>query len=242
LRIGKTGPFIGCSNYPECKFTRSIAANGEGQTGDRELGLNPKSGATVWLKTGRFGPYVEEAGEPPKRANAPKQWPLESIDIDKALGLLALPRQVGAHPDDGEPIVAGIGRYGPYVLHAGTYANLSGVDEVFDVGLNRAVALLAEKRAGGARGRAEPKVLKELGNHPDSGEPVRVLSGRYGPYVKHQAVNANVPKDSDPADVTLEEAVALLAARQTRGTPRKGRTPRAKARKSPAARAKPRAR
>src|SRR5690606_31494203 len=105
--------------------------------------------------------------------------------------LLRLPREVGVHPEDGKPILAGIGRFGPFVLHEGTYANLSSVDEVFEVGVNRAVDLIATKRAGGRRG-GEPTALKELGPHPADGQPVRVLSGRYGPYIKHGSTNANV--------------------------------------------------
>jgi len=217
LKTGKFGAFIGCSNYPECRFTRPIAASSgeeESQAGDRELGTDPVTGAVIWLKTGRFGPYVEEAGATPKRAGLPKDWPVAAIDLDKAIRLLRLPREVGAHPRDGGMILAGIGRYGPYVQHSGTYANLSTADEVFDVGLNRAVAALAEKRDGrGGRDAAAPP-LRELGPHPTSGKPVRILAGRYGPYVKHEATNANVPKGADPRHLTMDEAVALLAARE----------------------------
>jgi DNA topoisomerase-1 len=222
LKTGRYGAFIGCSNYPECRHTRPIAA-GEGEAanggGDRELGVDPETGQPVWLKAGRFGPYVETSGgDKPKRASLPKGWPPESVDLEKALRLLHLPREVGAHPEDGKPILAGIGRYGPYVQHNGTYANLPTADEVFDVGLNRAVAVLAEKRAGGGRPqRAAATALKELGAHPADGQPVRVLEGRYGPYIKHGAVNANVPKGADPTELTLDEAVALLAARESAG-------------------------
>jgi DNA topoisomerase-1 len=222
LKTGRYGAFIGCSNYPECRYTRPIAQeNGEedgGATGDRELGVDPATGRTIWLKAGRFGPYVEEQGETPKRASLPKDWPPAAMDLDKAIRLLRLPREVGPHPDDGKMILAGIGRYGPYVQHDGAYANLPTVDEVFEVGLNRAVAVLAEKRAGGGRrSRAEPAAIAELGPHPADGEPVRVLSGRYGPYIKHGAVNANVPRGADPAKVTLEEAVKVLAERAANG-------------------------
>jgi DNA topoisomerase-1 len=219
LKTGRYGAFIGCSNYPECRHTRPIAApDGEAaaESGDRELGVDPATGEAVWLKAGRFGPYVETANGPkPKRASLPKGWPPESVDLEKALRLLHLPREVGAHPEDGQMILAGIGRYGPYVQHGGTYANLPNVDEVFDVGLNRAVTVLAEKRAGGGRPqRGAAVALKELGAHPTDGQPVRVLAGRYGPYVKHGAVNANVPKGADPTALTMDEAVALLAARE----------------------------
>jgi DNA topoisomerase-1 len=223
LKTGRFGAFIGCSNYPQCRFTRPIAAS-EGEdsepTGDRELGIDPATGQTVWLKTGRFGPYVEMTSDTPKRASLPKDWPTASIDIDKALRLLRLPRDVGPHPEDGVMIVAGIGRYGPYVQHGGAYANLTNADEVFEVGLNRAVAALAEKRGGGRGGRngAETAALSELGAHPTTGKPVRILSGRYGPYVKHGDTNANVPKGSDPKEITLDQAVALLAAREAQGS------------------------
>ena len=206
--------------------------------GDRELGVDPDTGHAVWLKSGRFGPYVEEVGDDkPKRASLPKGWPPASVDLEKALRLLKLPREVGAHPEDGGMILAGIGRYGPYVQHNGTYANLETAEEVFDVGLNRAVAVLAEKRAGGNRpGRgAAAAALKELGAHPADGQPVRVLSGRYGPYIKHGATNANVPRGSDPQDLTLDQAVLLLAEREAKGG---GKKP-ARGRTSSAAKAKP---
>ena len=139
------------------------------------------------------------------------------MDLEKGLRLLRLPREVGLHPEDNQPILAGIGRFGPFVLHSGTYANLSGADEVFEVGLNRAVDLLAQKRAGARGARGEATALAELGAHPADGAPVRVLSGRYGPYIKHGATNANVPRGTDPAAVTLEQAVALLAERAAKG-------------------------
>ena len=222
LKTGKFGAFIGCSNYPECRFTRQIAqsdSEAAADNGDRELGVDPETGLTVFLKSGRFGPYVQlgEEGKP-KRASLPKGWSAPDMDLDKGLRLLRLPRDVGAHPEDGAMIIAGIGRFGPFVLHNGTYANLPGVDEVFEVGLNRAVALLAEKRAGGGRGgRGESAALKDLGAHPADGAPVKILSGRYGPYIKHGATNANVPRGTEPAEVTLEDAVRLLAEREAKG-------------------------
>jgi DNA topoisomerase-1 len=239
LKTGKYGAFIGCSNYPECRFTRPIAApDGEeaAESGDRELGVDPETGHVVWLKIGRFGPYVEEAGDDkPKRASLPKGWPPAAVDLEKALRLLRLPREVGVHPDEGGMVLAGIGRYGPYVQHNGTYANLESAEEVFDVGLNRAVSVLAEKRAGGARGgRAPASALKELGAHPVDAKPVRILSGRFGPYVKHGDTNANVPKGADPQSLTLEEAVALLAAREAKGGGKK-KPARAKAAAKPKA-------
>ena len=226
LKTGRFGAFIGCSNYPECRYTRPIAQNdneSEEQAGDRELGVDPQTGLTVYLKAGRFGPYVQLGeGDKPKRASLPKAWPAAAMDLEKALRLLRLPRDVGAHPEDGGMIQAGIGRYGPFVQHGSTYANLENVDEVFEVGLNRAVALLAEKRAGGGR-RGAGSALKDLGAHPADGQPIRILSGRFGPYVKHGSTNANVPKGTDPQDVTLEQAVALIAEREAKGGGKKAR-------------------
>ncbi|MDR6627092.1 type I DNA topoisomerase [Caulobacter segnis] len=224
LKTGKFGAFIGCSNYPECRYTRQLGVSegdGEAESADKELGVNPATGRAVWLKNGRFGPYVEELaaeGDKPKRSSLPKGWIASAIDLEKALRLLSLPREVGKHPDDGKVITAGLGRFGPFVLHDGTYANLENADEVFDVGLNRAVAILADKRAGGGRPqRGTAAALAELGNHPEDGKPIRVLSGRFGPYIKHGDTNANVPKGKDPAAITLEEALALIAERAAKG-------------------------
>ena len=211
--------FIGCSNYPECKYTRGFgsgAANEEAGT-DRELGVDPETGQPVHLKIGRFGPYVETTppeAEKPKRSSLPKGWSATSLTLEQALRLLALPREVGMHPEDGKPITAGLGRYGPFVLHAGTYANVADIDEVFEIGLNRAVVLLAEKRAGkfGGRGAAAAP-LKDLGAHPETGEPIHVMAGRFGPYVKSGKINATLPKSATPEDLTLEDALPLLAAR-----------------------------
>ncbi|HEY3694580.1 type I DNA topoisomerase [Phenylobacterium sp.] len=239
LKTGKFGAFIGCSNYPECRYTRPLAQSegdeAETASGERELGVDAETGLTVYLKAGRFGPYVQLGeGEKPKRGSLPKTWSPAVMDLEKALRLLRLPREVGAHPEDGQAILAGIGRYGPFVQHNGTYANLPSVDEVFEVGLNRAVALLAEKRAGGpGRGRGEAQPLAELGAHPADGQPVRVMPGRYGPYVKHGSTNANVPRNSDPKALTLEEAVKLLAEREAKG----GGKPKRGAKKPAAAKA-----
>ncbi|MDP3868753.1 type I DNA topoisomerase [Phenylobacterium sp.] len=245
LKTGKFGAFIGCSNYPECRYTRPIAQSAddaEGESGDRELGVDPETSETVFLKSGRFGPYVQLGdGEKPKRSSLPKGWSAAAMDLEKGLRLLRLPREVGAHPEDGIMITAGIGRFGPFVLHNGTYANLPTADEVFEVGLNRAVTLLAEKRAGGRGGRGESAALKDLGAHPVDGQPVKVLAGRYGPYIKHGSTNANVPKGSDPQDLTLEEAVKLIAERVEKGggkkPAKKKAAPKAKAAAKPKAEA-----
>ena len=221
------GAFIGCSNYPECRYTRPFGPPGmeEGSAigPDGKL-LGHDAGDPISLRTGRFGPYVqrgevtEESPKPP-RASLPKGWAVEDIDLEKALTLLSLPREVGPHPEDGEMIEAGIGRYGPYVKHGRLYANLPEVDEVFTIGMNRAVEVLAEKAKKGGRGRAAAKPLKELGEHPESGGPVAVMDGKYGPYVKWEKVNATLPKGTEPDAVTMEMAVELIAAKAAKKKP-----------------------
>ena len=229
LKVGKFGAFIGCSNYPDCRFTRPLSAPGEGElAANKELGEDPDTGKMVTLRTGRFGPYIQlgeaedtgektKTGKPvltkPKRASIPKNFDPHELDLDTALGLLTLPREVGKHPESGEPILAGIGRFGPYVKHQDTYASLEAGDEVLTIGLNRAVTLIAEKVARGP-GRGRRKAAgRALGDHPTLGGPVTAHEGRYGPYVSHNKVNATLPSTSDPATVTLEEAVALIDAR-----------------------------
>ncbi len=230
LKVGKFGAFIGCSNYPDCRFTRPFGQGAEeaaeANKEDKMLGVDPDTGMDVFLKTGRFGPYVQLGEEKkPKRTGLPKTWPFESIDLERALRLLRLPREVGKHPEDSEMISANIGRYGPYILHSGTYVNLDNVDEMFEVGVNRAVTLLAEKRAkGGGRGRAAAKALKELGEHPESKKPVRVMDGRYGPYVKYEKINATIPKGTKPEDVTMEMALEYIAAKEAKGGKKKKTT------------------
>ena len=223
LKLSKYGAFIGCSNYPECRYTRPLSMPGEGgEIGTKKLGEDPDTGLEVTLRGGRFGPYVQlgegAEGEKPKRASLPKNVTPDDVDLDFALALLALPREVGRHPEDGEPIRAGIGRFGPYVQHDKTYANLESADDVFNIGLNRAVTLIAEKRAKDPRFRrfgADPG--RPLGDHPTKGGPVVAKNGRYGPYVSHDGVNATLPRDKTPETVTLEEAVSLLDARAERG-------------------------
>ncbi|SFZ81962.1 DNA topoisomerase-1 [Devosia enhydra] len=215
LKIGKFGAFIGCSNYPECRHTMQLSDAATGATaeasGDGVLGTDPDSGEQIFLKSGRFGPYVQLGeGSEPKRSSLPKGWTPASLTLEKALELLSLPRLVGLHPETGQPITAGIGRYGPFVLHDGKYANLSDVEEVFTVGLNRAVDLIAAKAAGGGRRTATPAAIKSF-EHADGAITVR--DGRYGPYVNQGKVNATLPKTTKPEDVTIEQALELLAER-----------------------------
>jgi DNA topoisomerase-1 len=242
LKLSKYGAFIGCSNYPECRYTRplSVSADGSGDFGTKKLGPDPETGLEVTLRSGRFGPYVQlgEAveGEKPKRASLRKGMAPEDVNLEQALKLLSLPREVGKHPEDGEPIRASIGRFGPYVQHAKTYANLDAGDDVFTIGLNRAVALIADKIAKGPRSRrfgADPG--RPLGDHPTKGGPIAAKNGRYGPYVSHAGVNATLPKDKTPENVTLEEAVALLDARAERSSPAPHARPRKAKRDAPAA-------
>jgi DNA topoisomerase-1 len=222
LRLGKSGGFIGCSNYPECTYTRQFGAegaeNGEAE-GPKELGKDPYTGEEITLRSGRFGPYVQRGdGKEAKRSSLPKGWTPDSIDHEKALALLALPRDVGQHPESGKMISAGLGRYGPFVLHDGTYANLESIEDVFSIGLNRAVSVIAEKvsKGRGARNGGTPAALKELGEHPDGGK-ITVRDGKYGPYVNHEKINATLPKGKDPMSVTLEDAVALIAEKAAKG-------------------------
>jgi DNA topoisomerase-1 len=225
LRLGRNGAFIGCSNYPECNYTRQFGAagvNGDGtavEEGDKVLGKDPYTDEEITLKSGRFGPYIQRGeGKEAKRASLPKGWSPDTIDHEKALALLALPRDVGKHPETGKMISAGIGRYGPFVLHDGTYANLESVEDVFSIGLNRAVSVIAEKsKARGGRNGGTPAALKDLGAHPDGDGNVTVRDGRYGPYVNYGKVNATLPKGKDPQSVTLDEALALIAEKAAKG-------------------------
>ena len=218
LKTSRTGGFVGCGNYPECTYTRPIA--GEGAEGDERL-LGEDQGDEIWLKAGRFGPYVQR-GEPtpenkkPPRASLPRGWSKDEMTLEKALVLLSLPREVGEHPEGGT-VSSNFGRFGPYIMHQlpddakPTYVNLKDPADVFEIGMNRAVEMLAEKRANpGGRGRAAAKALKELGDHPDGGK-IAIFDGRYGPYVKWEKVNATLPKDTDPESVTMEQALEWIA-------------------------------
>ena len=215
LRLGRNGGFIGCSNYPDCRYTRPLAVPGAEEdlgidlSQPKVLGDDPETGKQVTLRKGPFGVYLQlgeaEGDEKPKRASLPKTVAPAELDLPTALALLALPREVGAHPDDGKPITAGIGRYGPYVKHGSTYRSLTEGDDVLTVGLNRAVALIAEAPQRRAAGR-------QLGEHPEDGKVVSQGKGRFGPYVKHGKLYATIPAEFDPETVTLEQALELLKA------------------------------
>ncbi len=224
LKLGKFGAFIGCSNYPECKFTRTLTntsadgdANGE-RAGVGILGQDPATGNEITLRDGRFGAYVQQGdGEKPKpkRVSLPKNIDSRELTLDQALGLLSLPREIAKHPETKEPILAGIGRFGPYVQHGKTYASIGKDDDILSIGGNRAIDLIVAKESGltGRRfGDAARAPARVLGEHPEGGEVV-VKAGRYGPYVNHGKINATLPRDSDATTLTLEDAIALVAAK-----------------------------
>ncbi|MEM9138338.1 MAG: type I DNA topoisomerase [Pseudomonadota bacterium] len=222
------GAFVGCSCYPDCRYTRPLGGEQEGSeyAGDGKLLGHNADGLPVSLRSGRFGPYVQlgqedkEAGEKPKRSSLPKGTEPDTVTLEMALDLLALPRTIGAHPEDGEPIEAAIGRYGPYVRHGRIYASLETEDDVLTVGMNRAVDLLAKKAAKTGRGPAQ-KPMRELGEHPEGG-PMNVMDGRYGPYIKWGKINATIPKEQDPKEISFDDALALVAAKAaTKKKPRK---------------------
>ena len=239
LRGGRFGAFIACSNYPECKFTRRFAQPGgsEGESSAPEsLGRDPETGLEVERKSGRFGPYIQLGeGKDAKRASIPKD--IGELDLEWALKLLSLPRTIGAHPDSGNPITASIGRYGPYLAHDGKYARLQSTAEVFETGMNAAVVKLAEAAAGGGRpqrgGSREP--LKVLGAHPRTEAEIKLMEGRYGPYVTDGTTNATLPKTIAPDQLTLEEAAQLIDARAA--APAKGKKKAAPKKKAPAKKA-----
>lgn len=237
LKLGKFGAFVGCSNYPECRFTRPLtvsaaegeatAEGGQAQPGVRILGKDPATGQDVSVRDGRFGPYVQLGeGEKPKRGSLPKGESAGSLDLERALALLSLPREVARHPESGEPILAGIGRYGPYVQHGKTYANLDKGDDVLALGANRAIDLIVAKEsgAGGRRfGSAAATPGRELGEHPSGGKMV-VRAGKYGPYVNWGKVNATLPKTMTQEAITPEQAIELVNAKAAAGGGTKGKS------------------
>jgi DNA topoisomerase I len=219
LRLGRRGRFIGCGGYPDCDYTRNVDGAESGETAKRELGVDPETAKAIWLLHGPFGPYVQ-LGEPegdkkPKRVSVPKNIAPDAVTLETALRLLALPRDLGPHPETGKKVVAAIGRFGPYVSHDGSFKSIPKDESVFDIALDRAVALLKEPKSFSARG-----ALKVLGKHPDDNQPVALYSGRYGPYVKHGKVNATLPDEKMIDTITLEEALDLIAAKAGKGKPK----------------------
>jgi DNA topoisomerase-1 len=227
LKTGRFGAFVGCTLYPDCRFTRPFAGE-QAEQGDIEriLGQDPESGLDVHVKNGRFGPYIQlgdtgETEDKPKRAGIPKGKTPEEMELDYALKLLSLPRVVGVHPETGDEIMADIGRYGPYVKAGKQSASLETPDEVFEIGVNRAVTVITERKAKGPARAAGGSVIKELGEHPEDGKAIKVLDGRFGPYVKYDKVNATIPKDENPEELTLERGLELIAARIAKGPAKK---------------------
>ncbi len=222
-RLGKRGSFIGCTAYPECDYTRSLGGEEDSGEARKELGTHPESKQTVLLLRGPYGYYVQLGevieGEKakPKRVSWPKELPLEQADLGTALKLLSLPRELGAHPETGKKVIVNIGRFGPYIGHDGKFKSIPRTDSIFDIGLERAVELLAQAKTGNT-------VLRTLGEHPDDKAPVEICSGRYGPYARHGKVNATLPKDISPEEVTLEEALELIAAKAAKGGTAKTKT------------------
>ncbi len=246
LKLGRFGSFIGCTNYPTCSYTRQMSVNGEGSADAVPaegilLGQDPETGQNVTRRAGRFGPYLQMGetveGEKPQRASIPKNTNPATIELEQALRLLSLPREVGLHPETQTPIVANFGRFGPFILHDGTYANLESPEDVFTIGLNHAVDILAQKRAKGPSNRARPGALKNLGPHPDGDGNVEIYLGRYGAYVKHGKTNSTIPSDKTTDTITLEEALVLLAEREAKSGGKKKPAKKAAAKKKPAKKA-----
>jgi DNA topoisomerase-1 len=221
VKWNKAGRFLGCSGYPECRNTRSLDVPGEGSE-DISLGTHPLDNKPVLVRSGPYGPYVQlgEAGggdEKPRRVSLPQGVEPAAVTLDLAVKLLSLPRPLGADPSSGEEIEAGLGRYGPYVRRGRVFRNLQDLNQLFSISLPEALEVFAQEQG--------PAVLKELGDHPESGVSLRVLDGRYGPYVTDGKVNASLPKGTEVDELTMEEAVELLAkkaASAKRGGGRKG--------------------
>ena len=231
LKLGKFGAFVGCSNYPECKFTRPFGGEDMSiSTEDKLLGQHPDNGADIVLKSGRYGPYVEmETDKKPKRTSLPKSWPYDLMDLDKGLRLINLPRKIGEHPEDGNQIISALGRFGPYIKHNKTYVSLKDPEDMFNLGMNRAVELIADKIANPGRRANSATVLKDLGKHPESNKAITIMSGRYGPYIKYEKINATLPKNKNPEDITLETALEYINAKISKSPKKK---PAAKKKKS----------
>ncbi|HWK43336.1 MAG TPA: type I DNA topoisomerase [Stellaceae bacterium] len=245
LKLGKFGAFIGCSNYPECRFTRPLGMEpGQGEAGEpteagpRVLGADPATSLQVSLRKGPYGTYVQlgdaDGEAKPKRVSLPRGLKAADIDLDTALKLLALPRDIGTHPATGEPILAGIGRFGPYIKLGNTYKSLQADDDVLSIGINRAVSLLAEPSKGS---RGAPTPLRVVGPHPADEAPIGLFKGRYGPYVSHDGVIASLPRGADPETFPLDQAVALLEAQKLKN-PGKTRGKAKAAKSKPAAKSK----
>ncbi|WP_332065532.1 type I DNA topoisomerase [Bartonella sp. CB189] len=220
LKLGRYGAFVGCSNYPNCKYTRQLGTETEEENENIRndepviLGVDTNTGKDISLRNGRFGPYIQLGeGKEAKRAGLPKEWKTENITLNKALSLISLPREIGIHTETGKMITATIGRYGPYLAHDGQYAPLSHVDEIFDIGINRAITVLAEKQENKIkRSKTTSAALVTLGEHPEGGT-ITIRDGRYGPYINWNKINVTLPKNKDPINFVLSEALELISAK-----------------------------
>ncbi|MFA5825202.1 MAG: type I DNA topoisomerase [Gallionellaceae bacterium] len=245
-KLSRYGSFISCTNYPECKYKRSLSGESQDDAAARvEMGVHPDTQQAVLLLKGPYGHYVqlgeveEGAKTKPKRVSWPKEMPVDQADLSSALKLLSLPKDLGLHPETNKKVIVNIGRFGPYIGHDGKFKSIPRTDSIFDIELARAVELLAQARDGGAT------VLRTLGDHPDDKATVEICSGRYGPYARHGKINATLPKGVSPDDITLAEALELIAAKAAKGPSAKpSRKPAAKAKtatKATKAKAKPKA-
>jgi len=219
LRGGKFGAFVACSNYPECRYTQPFGQGGAEQQQEGPVDF----GDGISLRMGRFGPYLQQGeGNDAKRASVPKDVPLDDLTAEMAAKLISLPREIGLHPESGKPITASIGRYGPYLAHDGKYAKLGSTAEVFDTGMNAAVAKLADAAAGGGRREGSSReAIAVLGKHPESEKDIKVMAGRYGPYVTDGTTHATIPKSTEPSSVTLEQALEWIAEKAAKGPAKK---------------------
>ncbi len=226
------GAFIGCSNYPECKFTRPLSKSKAAQqislAEPKLIGQNDK-GRDIYLKNGRFGPYLQYEKEPDKEiktkkknkkakkendnlknVSIPKGLEINSIDLDKAKFLCSLPLSLGKNPENDKDITINVGRFGPYLKCENKSARIENVDELFVIGLNRAISLIAEAKPG----RISSSIIKDLGEHPEDKKPVRIMKGQYGPYIKYKSLNATIPEEKDPTELTMDEALILIEKRR----------------------------
>ena len=239
LKTSRFGTFVGCENYPDCKFTKQLGQSDADAiilSNDAVLGQDPDTGEDIVVKNGRFGPYVERGeGKEGKRSSIPKVWHPSEVDMDKALKLLSLPRLIGEHPETKKKIEGGHGPYGPYIRHAGKYAQLENVDELFEIGVNHSVVKLAE---AAAKPRRAQNLLKDLGEHPEKGGAVTIRTGRFGPYIKYKKINATIPDTTEPQDIEMDDALELIAQREAKMAEKEGKSPPAAKKKKVAAKKK----
>ena len=236
-QLSRYGSFIGCVGYndtPKCDYKRNVGGDGDISSEPTLIGVDTNSGKDILLLNGPYGPYLQlglpeaDAKKKPKRVSIPKDIPLSSVDIDVALQLIALPRDLGLHPVTNKKVIANIGRFGPYVNHDAKFKSIPKTDSVFEIDLTRAVELLAQANSG-------PAPIRELGNHPTEDGQIAIYAGRYGPYVQHGKIRATIAKSEDPESLTMEEALELLAAKAAKDAPAKKTTVKKPAAKKTAA-------